>query len=50
MIRFTLRRLGLSVFTLFLIVTMVFLILNVISVVIEHMKMAAGLGSIGLGM
>ncbi len=28
----------------------VFLILNVISVVIEHMKMAAGLGSIGLGM
>jgi YggT family protein len=28
----------------------VFLILNVISVVIDHMKVAAGLGSIGLGM
>lgn len=28
----------------------VFLILNVISVVIDHMKIAAGLGSIGLGM
>ncbi|HCL39466.1 MAG TPA: YggT family protein, partial [Marinobacter hydrocarbonoclasticus] len=28
----------------------VFLILNVITVVIDHMKVAAGLGSIGLGM
>ncbi|QSP95916.1 YggT family protein [Marinobacter salinisoli] len=28
----------------------VFLILNVVSVVIKHMKLAAGLGSIGLGM
>jgi YggT family protein len=28
----------------------VFLILNVISVVIDHMKLAAGLGAIGLGM
>lgn len=28
----------------------VFLILNVISVMIEHMKMAAGLGAIGLGL
>ncbi|KPQ28726.1 MAG: YggT family protein [Marinobacter excellens HL-55] len=28
----------------------VFLILNVISVMIDHMKMAAGLGAIGLGM
>ncbi|MBZ2170354.1 MULTISPECIES: YggT family protein [Marinobacter] len=29
---------------------LVFLILNVVSVVIKHMKLAAGLGSIGLGM
>ena len=29
---------------------MYFLILNVITVVIDHMKVAAGLGSIGLGM
>jgi YggT family protein len=28
----------------------VFLILNVMSVVINHMKMSAGLGAIGLGM
>ena len=28
----------------------VFLILNVISVVIDHMKVAAGLGALGLGM